>query len=60
MKFILLFLAIFISLYLVTYKISIIVRAIAFTEYEKNNEAVISFILMILTSILWAIFFSIY
>ena len=57
-KAIILFLSLLSSLYFFNMKFSQAIRILAYGEVEPKKEAVASFLLMVLTVILWTIYFS--
>ena len=60
MKTFIFFIALLLSIYFVNDKFSKGVRVIAFSEGETENGAKISFILMIVIAIAWAVFFALH
>jgi hypothetical protein len=58
-KTIILFLAIATTVFSVNNKISKAVRVIAFSESESKSSAIINFVMMIVITVLWTIYFSI-
>lgn len=56
-RFIFLLLTIYATAFLVNYKFSQAIRILAFNEQEPKGEAVMAFILLIVVSALWAIWF---
>lgn len=53
-----LFFLIFFTIYFISVRISAIVMAFAFKEYETKRSATINLILIIIVSFLWAVFFN--
>jgi hypothetical protein len=60
MKSLIMFIAITITLFFLNMKFSQAIRIMAYGEIEPKNEAVASFVLMIVVSILWTIYFSLF
>ena len=60
MKTFVFFIALFITLLFVNNKFSTSVRVIAFSENETKLNAIASMVLMILVTIAWTVFFSMF
>lgn len=60
LNFIFLFFLIFFTIFFISARISAIVTAFAFKAYETKKSANINIILMIIVSLLWAIYFNIH
>ena len=60
MKTLILFLSIIVSLFFINMKFSQAIRILAYGEVEPKKEAVASFMLMIIASIMWTIYFSLF
>lgn len=59
-KAVVLFLAIFLTILFVNYKYSQGIRIMAYGEVEPKNEAIMAFILQIVVSFLWTLYFCVY
>lgn len=57
MNFFLLLMVVLVTAVFIDYKISRIARVIAFQESEKEKESIISFIMLVICSIFWTIYF---
>lgn len=57
-KFFVLFVAVFCSVFFINYKYSQTVRIFAYNEEEQKGEATFALIIMVIASIAWSAYFS--